>query len=104
MTAPERRESRYSRSGSNLKGVNLALAIVEAAGIDGATRIGRGSRPSSGRRRHIGRHVEQTEGGRGRASYSLTKSPGLAYIAPPVAAFSRLLFFPGGGVVFRRTL
>jgi hypothetical protein len=41
---------------------------------------------------------------RARASYSLTKSPGLAYIGPSVAAFSRLLFFPGGGVVFRRTL
>lgn len=104
MTAPERRESRDSRSGSNLKGVNLALAIVEAAGIDGATRIGRGSAQAVGGGATSASTLNKRRAERGRASYSLTKGPGLAYMAPSVAAFSRLLFFPGGGVVFRRTL
>src|SRR5208337_2589084 len=98
-----RRESRYSRSWPSMRGASLALTIWKAPESTARRELGARVRPRSGQRRRFGQRIEQMEGGAGRrASYSLTKSPGLAYIAVPVAAFSRLLFFPGGGVVFRR--
>ena len=104
MTARERRESRFSRGGSNSRGVSLALTMWKRPESTTRREWGARVRLGSGRDATSASALNKWRAERARASYSLTKSPGLAYIGPSVAAFSRLLFFPGGGVVFRRTL
>ncbi len=104
MTARERRESRFSRGGSNLRGASLALTMWKRLESTARRELGAQVCPSSGRDAASIGTLNKWRAERGAGILLVDEKPGSGLYRLFRGRVFAAAFFPGGGVVFRRTL